>query len=97
MILPAWQPGGSAAAGLAGNWQNLIASLTVHENGHVAIDQQYANQLLNDLQSLPATACESLAASVATKAAADIAVLNTANAAYDAATNHGATQGAVLR
>jgi predicted secreted Zn-dependent protease len=97
MILPAWQPTGDAATGLAANWQNLISSLTTHETGHVAMYQQYANQLLHDLQALPATNCTSIAASVDAVSAANIAALNTANAAYDTATNHGVTQGAVLR
>jgi predicted secreted Zn-dependent protease len=97
MVLPVWQPTSDAASGLAANWQNLISSLTVHENGHVAIYQQYANQLLHDLQALPATSCTSIAASVDAVSAANITALNTANEAYDAATNHGVTQGAVLR
>jgi len=97
MILPLWQPTGSAVDGLAGSWQNLISNLTIHENGHLALYQQYASQLVNDLQSLPAVSCESTAASVASKSAADVAALNTANADYDTSTNNGVEQGVVLR
>jgi predicted secreted Zn-dependent protease len=97
MILPLWQPSGLEDRGLAGKWQNLIGSLTVHENGHIAIYQQYAQQLLNDFQSLPATDCASIAATVAAKAAANIAALDAAHKAYDADTKHGVSQGAVLR
>jgi|GEM_PF-1657895 len=97
MILPSWQPTGSATAGLASNWQNMIDRLTVHENEHVALYQQYANQLLSDLRSIPATSCPAFADTVAATAAGDVASLNTAQANYDAATNHGIKQGAVLR
>jgi predicted secreted Zn-dependent protease len=97
MILPQWQPTESAESGLAGSWQSLMSGLTTHENGHVAIYQQYAQQLLSDLQSLPATDCAALVANVATKSATDVAALNAANQVYDEHTNHGVNQGAVLR
>lgn len=96
MALPQWQPSSGAAAGLATEWQKFITGLTTHENGHVAIDQQYGTQLLNDLQAYPATDCGSVAAGIQAKASADITSLNAANDAYDARTNHGATQGAIL-
>ena len=96
MVLPAWQATASASNGLNAAWQNYISSLVTHENGHAAIDQQYAGQLLNDLQAYPATDCGSIAASIQAKANADIAALTAANNAYDAQTNHGATQGAIL-
>lgn len=97
MILPQWQPSGSEDSGLASSWQSLMSGLAVHEDGHVAIYQQYAQQLLTDLQSLPAADCASIEASVTAKSAADVAALNAANQAYDVRTNHGVNQGAVLR
>ena len=96
MILPQWQPNADSEAGLAVSWQTYINNLTTHENGHVAIDKQYAAQLLNDLQAFPAGDCASIADSLKTKVNADIAALDAANDAYDAATNHGATQGAIV-
>jgi predicted secreted Zn-dependent protease len=96
MILPAWEPTGAASEGLAAQWQNLIHNLVHHENGHVAIYQQYAHQLLQDLQSLPGTSCTDIAAYAEAKAAATIAALNAANSTYDIHTHHGVSQGVAL-
>ena len=96
MILPLWQPTNSAASGLASAWQKFIANLANHENGHIAIDQQYASQLLGDLQSSPASDCASILGSVQSKVDADVVAISAANDAYDASTNYGATQGVIL-
>ena len=96
MVLPQWQPTASATAGLAGSWQGFASGLLVHENGHVAIDEQYAGQLLNDLQDYPPAPCASIGAAIQAKLNADVAALNAANDAYDARTGHGVTQGAIL-
>jgi predicted secreted Zn-dependent protease len=96
MVLPEWRPTAAAGNGLVTAWQKYVSSLATHENGHVAIDQQYAGQLLSDLQAYPATDCGSMAASIQAKINADTAALDAANDAYDARTNHGATQGAIL-
>lgn len=96
MSLPAWSPSAQATSGLANQWKNFISNLNIHENGHVALDTQYANQLLSDLQSMPAADCATLNAAVQTKATTTLANLDTANATYDNQTNHGATQGAIL-
>lgn len=94
--LPRWQASRGDASGLAGSWQQFAANLQMHESGHVALDKQYAAKLLADLQKLPPTSCAALGAAVDRTAATDSAALQRANAAYDAATQHGRNQGAVL-
>lgn len=95
-VLPQWQPASSAVSGLDRTWGIYTRNLITHENGHVLIDQQYANQLLSDLVSYPITACVAISASIQTKVDTDVAALNASNDAYDALTHYGATQGAVL-
>ncbi len=95
-ILPQWQPTSSASSGLASAWQKMISGLVIHENGHVAIIQQYSNQLLRDIQTFTASNCGALTATIQPKIDADVASLNRANTTYDSNTNFGATQGAVL-
>ena len=96
MILPKWSPTDQATTDLAGKWQSFINNLTLHENGHVIRDVQYANQLLRNLQNHPATDCAALTAQIQAEANATLADLDAANADYDSHTNHGATQGAIL-
>lgn len=96
MILPLWQGDALAADSLKTQWDNFAAGLQTHENGHVSINKQYAARLMNDLQSLQADNCTNLASLTQTTVANDTAAINQANGDYDAATNHGATQGAVL-
>lgn len=96
MVFPAWQQTPGASAGLATSWQRFITNLKTHENGHLQLDQSGAARLLSDLQSFPATSCDSIVAQATAKADSNIRALNQANADYDSATGHGETQGAVL-
>jgi predicted secreted Zn-dependent protease len=96
VVYPSWQPTSGAAAGTNASWQKFITSLATHENGHVSTNQAGAAQLLADLQNFPASDCNMIVAQVTAKATADIQAINQANDSYDAATNHGLTQGAVL-
>jgi predicted secreted Zn-dependent protease len=93
---PGWQAAEGANAGLNSKWQNFITSLKTHENGHVQIDEQYAERMLASLRGLPPVGCGSIVSTVNGVMNGDIAQLNQANENYDAVTNHGATQGAIL-
>ncbi|MGH7240945.1 MAG: DUF922 domain-containing protein, partial [Candidatus Saccharimonadales bacterium] len=95
-ILPLWQPTATANAGLPGTWQAFMTALTAHENGHTALDVQYAQILLDNLSSFPPTACDQLPSAIQHLAHSDIGTLDQANDNYDSSTNHGATQGAIL-
>jgi predicted secreted Zn-dependent protease len=94
--MPVWQVPAGANAGLQSQWATFIANLQTHENGHAALDKQYAQVLLDDLRTFPPTDCANFAASIQHLTDNDVAVLNQANDNYDSSTNHGATQGAVL-
>lgn len=95
-ILPVWQPTAQADAGLPATWQQFMSALATHENGHTALDVQYAQTLQSDLNNFPATACDHIQQAVQHLADSDVATLNQANDNYDSSTNHGATQGAIL-
>ena len=97
MVLPDWQQSLAAANGFAPSWQSFITSLVTHENGHVALDKQYAATLLSDVQNQPPMDCSSIVSTVQAIAEHDVTLLNQANHNYDALTVHGATQGALLR
>ena len=97
MVLPDWQQSSAAANGFAPSWQSFITSLVTHENGHVALDKQYAATLLSDVQNQPPMDCSSIVSTVQAIAEHDVTLLNQANDNYDALTDHGATQGALLR
>ena len=86
-------------------WDRFIDALTVHEQGHVDICQDYKGQLesaLSGLESrecLPKT-CEDAMTDLEQKANSEFgrvsAEHNDAQDAYDTSNNHGAGQGAVL-
>ncbi len=96
VAMPLWQPSTSATSGLAGRWQTFITNLIAHEQGHVALDQQYANKMLTDLQAVSEQSCSELTSLISNTIDADTHALDLANDAYDVNTDHGATQGAVL-
>jgi predicted secreted Zn-dependent protease len=95
-VYPAWQPTAGAEASLPASWQRFVSNLAVHENGHVQLDLAGAQQILAELQNYTAADCDSLISAANASANADLARLEQANATYDTATNHGATQGATL-
>ncbi|HVS58157.1 MAG TPA: DUF922 domain-containing protein [Candidatus Saccharimonadales bacterium] len=93
---PEWQPTISAQPGLATQWQTFIANLKTHEQGHVSLGEQYAQTTLHDIQRMSAPSCTALVQAVDNRTSQEVAALNAANQHYDASTNHGATQGAIL-
>lgn len=94
--LPYFSPTASTPSALATHWNSFATSLKTHEDGHVAIDSRYANTLTNALQNLGALDCNSINSQAKLTINGYLAALNAANDLYDAQTNHGATQGAVL-
>lgn len=95
-VLPALQLSQYADSGFAAKWQAFVPALDTHEHGHIALDEQYASKILSDLQSFPASDCGTISQAATNLISSDIAVLDQANSTYDAQTNHGATQGALL-
>lgn len=85
--LPRWLPPAGAPAWLVHDWQRYVAALQTHEQGHLDLVERSAPSVLAAIQG----------ASCATAGAAAHAVsarIQQLNDAYDAATDHGATQGA---
>lgn len=95
-ILPLWRSTSAAQTGLASQWNGFITSLARHEDGHAALDIQYAQTLLDDLNNFPATPCGQMPQAVKQLIDSDVSLLAQANDNYDSTTNHGATQGAIL-
>ncbi len=95
-VFPAWQRTAGASDALAIRWNTFITNLRTHEQGHVDLDKQYAQQLYDDLLNLPAQDCSTIKQAADTVVARDYAAVNKANNDYDAQTKHGTTQGAVL-
>ncbi|MBC7581549.1 DUF922 domain-containing protein [Aeromicrobium sp.] len=94
--LPQWQPTAKAQDGLPNRWTSFMDALKTHENGHSALNVQYAQKLFNDIKRFPPTPCAQIAQSLQYLADSDVAALAQANDNYDSSTDHGATQGAVL-
>jgi predicted secreted Zn-dependent protease len=93
--LPSFVPSTANDLATTEAWQTYIASLQAHENGHTALDTQYAGRLVSSLLATSG-ACETIDSQAKTVAESVIAILDAANELYDTRTNHGATQGAVL-
>jgi len=96
MILPKWEAGSQASSQERTAWKAYIAALTTHERGHYDISEQYAQTMMHDLQTLPARQCSNVKLAADALLESRLAQLKTAQENYDATTNHGATQGAVL-
>jgi len=94
--LPDWPGSSTATAGLTGRWQAFMTGLITHEQGHAALDKIYGAKLVSDLNNLGTIACTALKNDAEAIVQADTTALNQANAQYDAQTDHGNSQGAVL-
>jgi predicted secreted Zn-dependent protease len=96
MIVPDWFAGTTATQTEKSDWNKYIQALTIHELGHHDISRQYAKTMLQRLQAVQPQDCASIKTRVDTVLEAMLLQLQTAQNNYDAITNHGATQGAVL-
>jgi predicted secreted Zn-dependent protease len=71
-------------------------ALKTHEDGHTALDIEYATKLATALQNTGNMDCATLTRQTQSIIDSHVTMLNAANELYDSQTNHGATQGAVL-
>lgn len=98
MYLPEWQIPESFTAGLDESWSSYISALTTHENGHRDYDIEGANKILVVLNNLGSySSCEEASTAADAKGDEILDEVKSLNESYDATTNHGATQGAVLQ
>lgn len=95
-IFPTYTPTDTTNPVARITWERYIQNLRTHENGHVNLAVQYTESMVNQLQALPVMDCSQLRASVANTINSTLAQLNATDTSYDATTNHGTTQGAVL-
>lgn len=96
-VFPAWSPASGTSSSTVAGWNRFIAALRTHENGHVTIDNSYAQRMYTAIMATqPNASCSALQASVNGTLASLQAQLDAANDAYDTATGHGRTQGATL-
>lgn len=95
-LMPAFSPGSTVSSEVRSAWDAYSRALQTHENGHTAINTDYAARLTTALQNVGQMDCSTLTRQVQTIIDTHVTMLNTANELYDAQTNHGATQGAVL-
>lgn len=93
--LPRWRRPPHAPRSLSGAWRRFLAALDLHEHGHRALAEEAAEALRRRLASLRASTC----GRIETRARQEILTLldeyERRNHAYDAATDHGRSQGAV--
>ena len=96
MVLPSWTPSTNSTPELAKEWQTFIDALYTHEGGHVDRAISGARQLYADLTNVGPGPCSTLTARTSAVFSRDNAAIEQAQFAYDAQTDHGRTQGAVL-
>jgi predicted secreted Zn-dependent protease len=96
--LPRWDATADAPAALIERWGGYLAALTHHEEGHRDIAVDAANDVLGAIEALPVHAtCRGFERAADAAAHAVVERYRDLQIAYDDATGHGATQGAVLR
>lgn len=83
---------------VSSEWERYLASLELHENGHADFAIAEAHRLHARLTAPRVfKTADALRKFVAAEGSAALAASREANSEYDADTNHGATQGTVLR
>ncbi len=95
-LMPTYTPTSETPENVVAIWDRYAKNLKTHEDGHVALAEQYTAELTAKLQSIGPLRCDLLRSQVAVIISSQITLLNTEDKLYDARTNHGATQGAVL-
>jgi len=95
---PKWKQPRDADPDVVTEWERFMASLRVHEEGHVTIALQGADAIDDRLdQGFSAPTCEMAAQMADDKATEILERYNDKSVKYDKDTDHGATQGTILR
>jgi predicted secreted Zn-dependent protease len=98
VLMPAWDPPPGTDAGLMARWTRYIDSLRRHERGHELNGLETAKEVRDDLLELGSrTSCASLERAADAVGERAIRAGNERDRDYDDRTDHGATEGAVLR
>ncbi len=95
--VPKWVRTADASRSLEKKWTDYVEKLMLHEKGHRDQAVQAADDLTRAVAELPPTrSCEELDRAVHSLSKSRMDALLKAQDSYDAATSHGAAQGAVF-
>jgi predicted secreted Zn-dependent protease len=78
-------------------YTRFYTALRIHENGHYQIEQKMAAALERELAALPEASCAGIEAVANAKGNDIVREFDRKEVQYDAETDHGRTQGAVLK
>jgi predicted secreted Zn-dependent protease len=92
-VFPLWQPTSGMPSSLISDWQTFTTKLHAYEQGHVSLDEAGAQTVLNNIEQVSPTACDSINSVVSSIVSADNANTLTANANYDIANDFGNKEG----
>lgn len=92
IVLPRWVPPVDSEPGLLAKWNLSMAALAVHEEGHKEVSVRYAKRIRDGIADLRAP-CRTFTAMADSASRRQIDAMREAQAAYDAETKHGLTQG----
>jgi predicted secreted Zn-dependent protease len=94
---PKWARPGDAPQQLVDKWDSYMKNLVIHENGHRDMAVEVATELSSAVADLPpALTCAEIDREVQKLSRTYMMKLKEDEKEYDAATNHGHTQGAVF-
>lgn len=95
--MPQWVPPTDASAALQTKWDAYLTHLWTHERGHQQISINTAKRISAALARVGSrSTCSQVGAAANQRAVAFLAQQGRLQVAYDARTQHGATQGAVF-
>jgi predicted secreted Zn-dependent protease len=98
MSLPRWDPPRNANPALVRTWNAFVAGLREHEEGHRDIALAAAQEITRRIEAEPPAAnCAKLKRTVGIRANSLLDEYREKGRRYDKSTDHGRTQGAVLR
>ena len=98
VTLPRWAAPATVAPAVKTSWDTYVAALSTHEQLHREIAQKYASDLYWALRDLPGErSCPELELKAKAVAQRILQEMASAQVAYDKETQHGITQGAVLK
>ncbi|NLC59821.1 MAG: DUF922 domain-containing Zn-dependent protease [Gammaproteobacteria bacterium] len=98
MQLPRWRPPERVPAATVREWERYMVALRAHEDGHAAIGAAVAEAIRRELAAMRSpSGCAALAEAIERRASQILDDHKARELAYDASTDHGATQGARLR
>jgi predicted secreted Zn-dependent protease len=96
--MPRWTNRDAAPEALKAGWDRFYAALRAHEDGHKDNGVRAANDLAQRLRALPPQkTCAELDQKISELGQRILAEYRMLDQSYDRATDHGATQGAVLK